>query len=235
MRDLTDTEQAHLESFNEIRECEYVVVDFEHEGVWGEEFGDLASVFEDLPDWEGTILDPSLAQGVVGISELSSCWHTVDTRRHLSGEFSITEFYECLLRRPPDLGWDGSPPDEIRFFSELRVIDDTPRAANGLMGAVRIQKDVNPLEIWYYDKDLSRTPGFDLDYLRMDLDYHGYLDALLLTKGTFGWQYLFTEAPLHNERFREIAADLKYMLELFPNIFPDHDYTDLAKRLEDRL
>ena len=36
----------------------------------------------------------------------------------------------------------------------------------------------------------------------MDVDYCEYLDALLLTKGTFGWQYLFTEASLRDDRFQ---------------------------------
>lgn len=235
MRQLSAVETAHLKSFTELRDCNSIEVEFDKEGLWGEQMQDIAHVFDSLPGWDGVILDPRLEQGMVGISELSSCWHTVDTPHRLNGEFCIKEFFDGLLDPPPDLGWDGSSPEEVQFFSELRVIDDTPRAANGLLAAVRIQPHVNPLEIWYYDKDLDRTPGFDTDYLRMDVDYCEYLDALLLTKGTFGWQYLFTEASLRDDRFRNIVADLTYMLELFPQLFPDYDYTTLARRLEERL
>ncbi|GAA1677576.1 hypothetical protein [Streptomyces yatensis] len=237
MRELSFTEKAHLKSFNELRQCSSVDVLFENLGIWGEAEppGTLRGVFENLSGWEGVILDPGLENCMVGISEMSSCWTTVGTSRRLRGEFSIKEFFDCLLDLPPEPGRDGSPSKESEFYSQLRIIDYAPRAANGMLSAVRVQPSVNPLEIWFIDSNLDRTAEYEDECIRMDVDYCGYLEALVMTKGVFGWQYLFTEASIRDERFRDFADNLTYMLELFPRLFPDYDYSPLLARLEARL
>ncbi len=69
----------------------------------------------------------------------------------------------------------------------------------------------------------------------MDITYCQYLDALLLTKGTYGWQYLYTDISLRRGDFDETVRYLRGMLEVFPEIFPQHDYRELRERLEARL
>ncbi|MCX4232473.1 hypothetical protein [Streptomyces ortus] len=236
MRKLTASENAHLKSFTELHECDSIDIFFENQGQWGEpeEPGALTAVFDGVSGFEGVVLDPGLERCMVGISDLSSCWGTVDTLPRLRGEFSIKEFFDCLLDPPPELVREEPAPAEAEFYSQLRVIDSAPRAANGMMTAVRIQPGVNSLEIYFIDSGLDRTPEYENEYIRMDVDYCGYLDALLMTKGTFGWQYLFTEASSRDERFRDFSDRLAYMLELFPRIFPEYDYTPLRDRLEAR-
>jgi hypothetical protein len=237
VRELSTTEQAHLKSFTELQECDSVDILFENMGQWGEadEPGALTAVFDGMTGFEGVVLDPELERRMVGVSDLSSCWSTVDALPRLRGEFAIKEFFDCLFDPSPQLGREGSPPEEVEFYSQLRIIDSAPRAANGMMSAVRIQPGVNPLEIFFIDSGLDRTPEYENEYIRMDVDYCGYLEALLATKGTFGWQYLFTEASIRDERFRDFSDRLTYMLELFPRLFPDHDYAPLRARLEARL
>ena len=69
----------------------------------------------------------------------------------------------------------------------------------------------------------------------MDIDYCAYLAALRVTKGTFGWQYLFTEVSLAEEDYKNTARRLTDMLDVFPRLFPAHDYSELRARLEERL
>lgn len=69
----------------------------------------------------------------------------------------------------------------------------------------------------------------------MDLDYLGYLEALAVTKGAYGWQYLFTDLSLLNDDLHHVVESVKAMLRRFPDLFPQHDYTQLRERLEERL
>lgn len=68
----------------------------------------------------------------------------------------------------------------------------------------------------------------------MEVTYREYLDALLVTKGTYGWQYLYTDVSL-GRGFGGVRRYLQGMIELFPEIFPNHDYSPLVERLEARL
>ncbi|RJO78426.1 hypothetical protein D5S18_05940 [Nocardia panacis] len=92
---------------------------------------------------------------------------------------------------------------------------------------MRIQRGVSPLEIWFHDR--SDGP------VRLDLDYCGYLEALVRTKGCFGWQYLFADVSLADHEHHHSLDNMRRMLEVFPKLFPEHDYTDLAERLNQRL
>ncbi|MFI0465957.1 hypothetical protein ACH347_17935 [Saccharopolyspora sp. 5N102] len=90
--------------------------------------------------------------------------------------------------------------------------------------SIRVEPNRAPQEIWVWDARIGA--------LQMDL---GYLEALALTKGTFGWQYLFTDASLASDDFHHTARYLKSMLRVFPEIFPHHDYAGLQERLAARL
>ncbi|WP_091099661.1 hypothetical protein [Micromonospora citrea] len=81
-------------------------------------------------------------------------------------------------------------------------------------------------EIWFHDlRDGA---------LRMDLDYPGYLEALLVTKGVIGWQYLYCAPEDCGMGFFPLVDGLAEMLDVFPRLFPHHDYADLAARLRER-
>lgn len=69
----------------------------------------------------------------------------------------------------------------------------------------------------------------------MDVDYCGYLAALLVTKGTYGWQYLFADVSLADDIHHHTVENARRMLEVFPRLFPGYDYAPLAARLEARL
>ncbi|OKI38305.1 hypothetical protein A6A29_10030 [Streptomyces sp. TSRI0281] len=98
-----------------------------------------------------------------------------------------------------------------------------------------MQPKVDPLEIWYSAiADIGGDPYLP-GFIKMNITYCQYLDAMILTKGTYGWQYLYTDISLSRGDFHETVKYLQGMLSVFPEIFPQHDYGDLRARLEARL
>lgn len=144
----------------------------------------------------------------------------------LSGEFSLTYLLDAIGNPPPRLTREKTSESERQLFSEFRVIDETPSGGAGKLASIRVRDDTSPPEIWFFDV----TRGT----YKLDLDYCGYMESLLLTKRTYGWQYLFVEFPLHGSEFQSVVKDLKLMLRIFPNVFPG-DYAPLRTRLSERL
>lgn len=152
-----------------------------------------------------------------------------DGRYLLGGEFSIGPLSEAL--KGDDFSgylWEESTDFDRELFPQLRIIDAHPRTGTGDFALIRVQPGTEPQEMWYWAFQ-SR-----LLMLKMDLDYHGYLDALLLTMGTFGWQYLYTDIALKDAGSSTIGY-LQRMLETFPAMFPERDYSELRERFEQRL
>ncbi|WP_275463282.1 hypothetical protein [Streptomyces noursei] len=235
MRTPTESERVLIESLREIRECEELIVDHSGAGQLTDTFEEAPAIFEYLPDWTGVQLSHDLCVNSPRISQIGSRWRIETSQPELHGEFRITDLFTALLKHPPDLTWQGSTCEERDFFASLRVIDDTPIAATGQLAAIRVQPHVDPLEIWYYDMDLNEADGWDKQYVRMDITYPEYIYNLAATKGTFGWQYLFTgELSLRGPYLENIGTHLTAMLEIFPRLFPAWDYTSLANRLEAR-
>ena len=159
-------------------------------------------------------------------SHLWCHWRARDESSPLGGEFYLPAFLEAVVRPGPALAWEETPESERALFSEWRVIDQAPGSGTGALSAVRLQSDVDPLEIWHYERRFGP--------LRMDVDYLGYLDALLVTKGTYGWQYLFVDTSMRSIEHIHHVRSLTARLDLFPRIFPDHDYAPLRARLTER-
>ncbi|WP_199896495.1 hypothetical protein [Streptomyces niger] len=238
MRTPTEIEKRLLQAQQEILDCSEIAVERSVTGDLGETFTEAPALFSYLPDWQGVQLGNRLCAGSPRISELANFWHygQASDATKISGEFRVTDLFTALLKNPPDLAWSGSTDEERDFFTQWRVIDDTPLSAMGQLAAIRIQPEVDPLEIWYYDMELTSTETRARQYVPLDLTYIEYLEQLAITKGTLGWQYLFTdEVMLGHPDFEDVRNQLTAMLELFPRLFPAWDYTELTRRLEARL
>lgn len=117
----------------------------------------------------------------------------------------------------------------IALYAELRWIDDTPMTGSGRGALLRATPGATDPEVWFFDMRA------DTKTVKMELDYPGYLEAVLVTKGVIGWQYLYCDPADCGLRFSSCADGLEGMIEYFPRLFPEHDYTDLSKRLAERL
>ncbi|MER7078064.1 hypothetical protein SAMN02982929_03285 [Saccharopolyspora kobensis] len=180
-----------------------------------------------IADLSDVVVDPAIAESAPRFGRFAGHWRASDEAAGLAGEFRLPYFFGALFEPAPPLAWEGTPDDERELLAQFREIDGHPRAGTGLIAAVRVEPHRTPLEIWVWDARIGP--------LQMDLDYLGYLEALALTKGTFGWQYLFTRASLASVDFRHTAKDMATMLRVFPELFPNHDYAPLRARLEARL
>ncbi|WP_067814520.1 hypothetical protein [Actinomadura kijaniata] len=194
------------------------------------EHEDIEAEVAALSEAAGTVLDPRFKEGLCRFDEISACW-SLDSPRELGGEFSVVNLHQALAEKA-----HGHPleetltPDERQRWSELRPFDGHPVTGTGEWVALRVSPDEPMPELWYYHPEIAPYKG-----LRMDIDYCGYLRNLAITKGVYGWQKLFCDITSLDEDDREyFRADMAEMLELFPVLFPDHDYEPLRRRLAER-
>ncbi|MFE2036852.1 hypothetical protein ACFXBB_27125 [Streptomyces scopuliridis] len=223
---MTMYEESLRKAFEELEASSQVQIFHSKEGPLAEEFGDAATAFEMISSWRGIELDPSLQRCFIRFTMLWSHWRIERPGVKLAGEFRIRHPLYTLDVRAPDSDW-ASNESEAQLYSELRVIDDRPGSGTGAFAALRIQQGNAMPEVWYHD--------FRRGAFKLDIDYCQYLDALCVTKGVSGWQYLFADVSLSERNFRSFARSLEKSLEVFPELFPDYDYTDLRTRLQERM
>ncbi|WP_405811981.1 hypothetical protein OG524_29430 [Streptomyces sp. NBC_01520] len=232
------SEERLLEAFVALRECPEISVSMDEVSVLSEAEGDegVSASYIAAEMLEDAARVPALARVGSGLRiaeeaprfrKIASRWRGFAAHGELTGEFSVPNFCRTIFEPAPPLTWEGSSEEERRLFAEFRKIDSNPRSGTGLFSVVRLEQAANPLGIWVWD---ARAGA-----LQMDVDYLGYLEALSLTKGTHGWQYLFTDVSLENPDFYHVANGMKRMLQVFPQYFPQHGYEDLERRLEERL
>jgi hypothetical protein len=182
------------------------------------------SSFDDLAEWEDVDLDADVRQTYVRFGQLGMLWQHPD----LAGEFRLTPLPLTVHEEAPEFSSSLYSDEQRALATGFRVIDANPFTGTGSFTAIRLQPGVGNPEVWFSD---HRTGTL----WRMDLGYVEYLETLRLTKGVFYWQHLFTEAPLNDDEFDLVARDLEAMLEILPDVFPDHDYGPLQARLAERL
>ncbi|MEU8785449.1 hypothetical protein [Streptomyces sp. NPDC048637] len=227
MTHLLDFEKRFLKMMTDLLENPRIEVITHSQGAMDEERSDARSVLEALESWYHVPLDVSLQRCITRFEELAAHWSIDEPGTQLSGEFNLTYLLDAVGNPPPRLAWEGAPESEQQLFSEFRVIDDTPSGGTGKLASIRIRDGATSPEVWFFDV----TRGT----YKLNIDYCGYMEALLLTKGTYGWQYLFTDISLRGREFQNVVSDLKLMLRTFPALFPDGDYAPLRARLSERL
>ncbi|WP_406258855.1 hypothetical protein OIA45_06035 [Streptomyces chartreusis] len=198
------------------------------------EFGEISQllaepsgVFRTLATGEDLPLSERVQGYFFRRDRIAAHWRSRRADSRLVGEFSLTHIMRALVEHYMDDIWEGEDDWERELYSQLRFFDDTPLSGSGRMALLRAAPGATDPEVWFFD---TRQGA-----MRMELDYSGYLDAVLVTKGVMGWQYLYCEPAFSGMGFVSSSAGLKEMVETFPTLFPDHDYTDLRARLEARL
>ncbi|GAA3779151.1 hypothetical protein GCM10022403_012270 [Streptomyces coacervatus] len=233
MEALTRSEEQQVESIRELKSNPLFEVTDEKESLSFpiSDFDPLSGTKE---EWADVRLSAELKDCALRFWSLSCQWHCVDPELELHGEFCLPHLYRALLRDAPRYNDLASEP-ERSLMSELRLIDFAPARATGEAAYIRIEPHKDQLEIWYQDRYLYEEDTNTQGFLRMELDYCAYLEALRLTKGAFGWQMLFVDVELRGLEFRRHRENLTAMLRTFPSAFPQYDYAPLISRLEARL
>ncbi|MFF2922827.1 hypothetical protein ACFVTP_10545 [Streptomyces celluloflavus] len=190
-------------------------------------FDNFGEVFKDLVKWYDLPFGEPIREKFFRYAEVEASWRSADPQSELVGEFSLSHVFRSVVENHVSDTWEGKDDEERELYGELRIFDDTPRTGSGRMAALRATRGTTDPEIWFFDMRQGA--------LEMDLDYPAYLDTLLLTKGTIGWQYLFCDAGFGDVGFTPLAKGLQEMVEVIPRLFPQYDYAELASRLRERM
>lgn len=212
-------------AIQEIADAADVVLNYEHIDPVDSWRGDADSVFADLAENYG--IDPApLRRNFFGPDVMHAVWRSTEGPL-MVGEFCLKHIHRALSRAllPPE-DWT-MPVPERNILGSLHVIDNSPHGGSGDVAGLHMNKNSEP-EVWFYDAGLHRIH-------RLDISYAEYLDTVLLTKGTTGWQYLFADVQLGAAEFNTSADMLQTMFDRFPHIFPEYDYSELRQRWEARL
>jgi hypothetical protein len=155
----------------------------------------------------------------LGVSNSAAAYWTyrIDDRMHGAGEFRLQPLREVFLYETDPLWSEETPLEEVEFLDTLRVIDYRPGAGDNKFAAFALESGTMPPAIWYYDRG---------DLCRMTLDYEGYLEALIVTKGITDWQYLFCEVDREDPLRRDLAQQLRKSVEALAILFPHRDYAE---------
>jgi hypothetical protein len=224
---LGEYERKYVGMLDELRAAPEVEVLHEKRGPL--EDGDWADITAMISDeFPETILDPTLERVFLRFEVVACHWGIERGGTYLTGEFSLRHLGAAMFATVEDLGPedDGAEFDE-RLFGELHPFDEHTKGGGGTLAGLRVQPGVPAHEVLFYN-GTSR-------WYQLDLDCCGYFDALLMTKGSFGWQYLFAAVDQHNDDFQFAVENLQNMLRVFPEIFPGHNYEPFRARLADRL
>ncbi|MFD9499203.1 hypothetical protein [Streptomyces sp. NPDC060035] len=223
----TEYEQRHLDSLDQLENSPGVQVFHSNSGPFEESVGDAPATFAKIFTWEGVHLDPELQRCFLRFDKIEVHWAIQNPDFHMFGRFSLHHLAAAILTTGAEVEDEYLTEEELRIASELRIFDNPDSSDDGEFAALRIPFGVTSPEVWYHN------PSFGL--FEMDLDYCGYLDALLVTKGVYGWQFLFADVNLREPLFTGVVQSLKRAFKVFPRVFPDHDYGPLEKRMTERF
>ncbi|TMU99250.1 hypothetical protein [Streptomyces sp. DASNCL29] len=227
MEFLTSYEQIWLKTLEDLRESPAITVRSESIEPVDVEFGDPGTAAEEIAEDFGVNLSGVLERCYLRFTGLGSHWATTGRFPRIAGEFHIASLQRQLEEIPPELAWSDPSAEERQLLSELYAIDGTPESGVGSLTALRMKRGTSNPEVWFDDGGYRAW--------KMDIDYCEYLETLRVTKGTFGWQYLYIDVHLRGDEYEATAARLGNMLWVFADLFPGYDYTSLQGRLAERL
>jgi hypothetical protein len=227
VNDLTAAEQRLQNMLGELQGAADISIRASKSGMVDPARGDADAVFAGFAESTGVVLDPRLKTCFLRFGRFAARWILEGSPNGLSGEFDVMHLSDVASTEAPPTDLESLMPAEQDLYREFRVFDDQPESGTGAFAALRLRSDTPNPEIWYHD--------FQVGGFKLDIDYSQYLQALAITKGAIGWQYLFCDVSFEDDDFLEAGDGMTEMLKVFPQLFPDHDYTDLRARLEERL
>jgi hypothetical protein len=184
---LNDREKALTGMVADLENSDAVSVDFSELGPGTEWMDDPAEVLIAL---DGMTSLAEFQRCPFRFTKVAASWRTVKPYPLIHGEFSVTPLPLAFATGAPHMAWEGSTDEERQLYSEFRVVDDTPTSGEGLFTALRAPTEIRPIELWlYYIRLIPHKPPT----VQLEIDYCEYLDMVHLTKGVFGWQFLFAD------------------------------------------
>lgn len=225
-RDPTPIERRFLEMIESLKRSDEIDVNGERKGAISEVVEDSTAGFSQLEELFDVTLDPVLRDYHVRYSDLGIHWYAAGASVGAGGEFVLHELVDALMSGPPDAS-SVRDDEERELFQQLRVIDYQPEGGVNAFAAVRLSGNTIAPQVWVY--------RFPYGAFALDLDYRGYLEALLLTKGFYGWHFLYTDVRLADARYAPLVDLIRTGLDFLKETLPDPRYEELETRLAERL
>lgn len=221
-----DIEACCLRAVRELGEVANVRIEYEYVSPSAVTTEEVDVALREL-DANGRLhLESALSHQFFVPREVHVLWESED-HPTLGGEFQLHSTVDSASH-PEYVPMDVTlKPRRQKILSELRAVDSLSQSGMGAVAGVRLAAEP-PFEMWYY----SRTERM---FQKLNLSPSDYLQTVLATKGTTGWQYLFADVDFKDSWLEEVGGDLRTMLDTFPALFPEYDYEPLRARLEARL
>jgi hypothetical protein len=236
MEALTQYERSHLDSFRELLRSPR----FDIHAV-GLDEGLRPAISEDLGEyyleWRDVPVTGGLISHQLRFKQFYVAWATTGALPLIHGEIDVFPLLD-VVEQGDDPPIFFATESHRRFHSQLRCIAGSRGTGNGHLTHLRLPPDKDPVEIWLDDQLVDVDPQIrehPSTFVKLDLTYGEYMDALLATKGARGWELLFANIDLTHSSLQTEVANLRNMLDVFPDLFPDHDYTPFQERLAARL
>ena len=147
----------------------------------------------------------------------------------LKGGFAFNGITDALTF-PPDyvknainLKDDGNYCQQLGWFERLPMgVDDSMR------GCFIKQKGNFPPPIAF----CNAGAGW---YVKLDLDYHKYMELLFENYGFKGWQYFYIDIEKKIPNLEEVLDDMRVAAKTLPLLFPDKDWKYHQEKYQDVL
>ncbi|MCX4963221.1 hypothetical protein OHA98_00010 [Streptomyces sp. NBC_00654] len=212
----------------EIKNCNTIQVLGSENGPLGEFLGGADSAFRTLYRLKGIELDPSMKRSFHRHNGLGIYWRGTGEQESLAGEFRLVQILDAIIGGAPKwLTQEGWPEGDIALHSDFRIFDSQFMGGVGTFAALRMQSGAQNPEVWYFNVTYGS--------LKLDIGYADYMDYLLLTRGIYYWQYLFSEIPAEHYNFETIGSELEKSIDFLEEKFPESDYSELRSRLAVRI
>jgi hypothetical protein len=218
--------EKFIDMFDDIKKCSNIDIITINAEIPTLSQYDIDFQFGEIENFLKYKLDKKLKNCLFLSDEISLYWgyELKEDEHENGGEFRLSSLSHIFTFSKPELWYEEMEEEEKEFYKKLIPFDDHPNTGDGVMGVFKMENGIASPEIWLYDNN-------GLCH-KMDLDYPGYLDYLLETKGFYGWQYLFCEIDLSDYYFASAKNQLETMLKVLPQLFPDQDYKKYFDRYE---
>lgn len=187
---------------------------------------DIEWTLEEIERSYGTKIPQDMSQLIFPDNTIL-CWHyNLRGQKHTGGEFNFrSTFGQFVDTTKTDFADTITEYEQKLYRQGYRFFDSHPHAGDGMMAALKIEKNTVKGNIILVDVVHE-------DMWELDLNYPGYIDHTLKLKGLYEWQYLFMDVDFRGLDF-DIAL-LRKRLEDYPKIFEGEDVSEYLKRYNDR-
>jgi len=236
MRTPNALEKRHLASLKGLREHEGIRLIETRRTKFGPSYPELVPYQKFPPgkEWRNLKLEPAAFDGTLRFA-IGASWGFSSSDEELAGEYSIPSPLETMMQPASPFAKSLKDPFQRTFVAQLRAMDSDAFAGSGFTTYVRMDPTAPKQEIWFNELVAIGGPPYPHGFIRLNLSYKEYLEALVLTKGLCGWQYLFADISFGDPTIQHRKERLSRGLQVFPDLFPDQDFTELQRRLEERL